>query len=140
MFSVYLLVSGHNAPGGGFIGGLVASAGFVLVWATGGAADVRRVLPWRGPAILALGLLIAQLTAAAGWLFGGSFMEAASIDLHHLPIFGDVHLASPMLFDLGVYLVVVGLVSTVLTTLGAEEPTGEPPLAAASVTTMGERT
>lgn len=121
MFSVFLLVSGHNDPGGGFIGGLVAGAGFVLVWAVGGAADVRRVMPVPGSVILGIGLLLAQLTAVGGWVVKGSFLESAKVDLQ-LPVFGEVHLASPMLFDLGVYVVVVGLVITVLTTLGAEEP------------------
>lgn len=121
VFSVFLLSSGHNAPGGGFIGGLVAGAALVLLWATGGIAEVRAVLPVGPAALLGLGLLTAQGTAAAGWLLDGSLLESRIIDLH-LPVFGELHLATPLLFDLGVYLVVVGLVAMILTTLGAEEP------------------
>jgi multicomponent Na+:H+ antiporter subunit A len=121
VFSLFLLLSGHNAPGGGFIGGLVAGAGLVLLWANGGAAEVRASLPVRPVMLLGAGLLVAQATAAAGWLLGGQVLESRVFDLH-LPVFGDVHLATPLVFDVGVYLVVVGLIGLVLTTLGAEEP------------------
>jgi multicomponent Na+:H+ antiporter subunit A len=125
VFSLFLLLSGHNGPGGGFIGGLVAGAGLVLLWATGGPEELRTILPVPGTWVVGLGLLTAQLTAAAGWVLGGSALQSADFELA-LPVFGDVHLATPMIFDTGVYLVVVGLIATVLTTLGAEEPAAGP--------------
>lgn len=121
VFSLYLLLSGHNAPGGGFVGGLVAGASLVLIYAAGGVEAVRRVVPVRAEATLAVGLLFAQVTAIVPWFFGGQVLESRVFDLH-LPLFGEVHLASPLFFDLGVYLVVVGLVAKALDTLGAEEP------------------
>lgn len=121
VFSLFLLLSGHNAPGGGFIGGLVAGAGLVLLWATGGPQAVRDAVPVRGTWLIGAGLFLAQLVAAAGWLLGGALLQSAHAKLH-LPVFGDVKAATPLLFDLGVYLVVVGLISTVLTTLGAQLP------------------
>jgi multicomponent Na+:H+ antiporter subunit A len=120
VFSVYLLVSGHNQPGGGFVGGLVAGAALVLVFASGGVEQVERTMPVPSTVVLGLGLAFAQVTAAAAWLGGGSILESTVVDLH-LPVFGDVHLATPLFFDIGVYLVVVGLVAVTLRTLGRQE-------------------
>ncbi|HVM19139.1 MAG TPA: MnhB domain-containing protein [Egibacteraceae bacterium] len=120
VFSLWLLASGHNAPGGGFIGGLVASAALVLAYATGGEPQVRRIVPLPSEAILGVGLLMAQGTTMASWLWGGQALESRVFDLH-LPLFGDVHVVTPLFFDIGVYLVVVGLVAKILTTLGAQQ-------------------
>ena len=119
-FSLDQLFSGHNAPGGGFVGGLVAAAAHVLLYASGGVPLLRRALPVAPTVLLGVGLAMAQTTAAAGWLLGGDVLESRVFDLH-LPLFGAVHLASPLFFDIGVDLVVVGLVATILTTLGTRE-------------------
>lgn len=121
VFSLYLLFSGHNQPGGGFVGGLVAGVSLVLVYASGGVDEVRHVLPVRGEVILGVGLLFAQMTAVIPWIFGRQVLQSEIFDLH-LPVFGELHLATPLFFDIGVYLVVVGLAATTLTTLGAQEP------------------
>lgn len=121
VFSLYLLLSGHNAPGGGFVGGLVAGAAVVLLYAAGGVDLMRRVLQIPAEVFLGVGLLFAQVTAIVPWLFGMQVLESRVFDLH-LPVFGEIHLASPLFFDIGVYLVVVGLVAKTLETLGAEEP------------------
>jgi multicomponent Na+:H+ antiporter subunit A len=120
LFSLWLLVTGHNAPGGGFIGGLVAGAALVLAYATGGAAQVRRVVPVPGEIVLGLGLGAAQLTTMAGWIWGSQVLESSLLHLQ-LPVFGEVELVTPLFFDIGVYLVVLGLVTKILTTLGGEE-------------------
>jgi multicomponent Na+:H+ antiporter subunit A len=122
VFSIYLLASGHNQPGGGFVGGLVAGAALVLAFATGGVDQVQRTVPVPSTVILGLGLAFAQLTAAAAWIAGGDLLQSAVVDLH-LPLFGDVHVATPLFFDIGVYLVVLGLVAKILETIGAEERT-----------------
>lgn len=120
-FSLFLLFAGHNDPGGGFIGGLVAGAALVLVYAGDGAGQVERLLPVRPETLLGLGLVLAVATAAAGVLAGGQVLESGYVAVH-LPLFDKVKLASPLVFDAGVYLVVVGVVGMLLTTLGAREP------------------
>ena len=115
--SVYLLVAGHNHPGGGFVGGLVAGAGVTVRYVTGGIDDVRslaRVRPWT---ILGTGLLLASVTATVPLLFGDAPLEAASWEVD-IPLFGHVKLSSVLAFDAGVYLVVVGLVLMVFEAFG----------------------
>jgi multisubunit Na+/H+ antiporter MnhB subunit len=120
LFSIWLLASGHNAPGGGFIGGLVGSAALVLAYATGGPDQVRHVVPVGGEVVLGIGLAMAQLTTMAGWVWGQQLLESHVFHAQ-LPLFGDVEVVTPLFFDIGVYLVVVGLIVKVLTTLGAQE-------------------
>lgn len=121
LFSAFLLFAGHNAPGGGFVGGLVAGVAFVLRYVTGGAAEldsaVRRVRP---EALLGAGVALAAATGAASWLGGGQFLESAKRTFD-LPVLGAINATSALAFDAGVYLVVVGLVLAVLTSLGGEE-------------------
>lgn len=119
LFSLYLLFAGHNAPGGGFIGGLVAAAGFVLVYVSGGSEEVGRAAPIAPPALLGAGLLLAGLVGAAAWLWDGAFLESAALELE-LPFLGMIKAYSVLVFDAGVYLVVVGLTLGVLRSLGAE--------------------
>ncbi len=118
-FSLYLLFSGHNSPGGGFSGGLVAGGGLVLLFAGGGIADVRDVIPVPPQVLLGAGLLLAGVTGVAGQLFEGAFL-ASGYRRIDLPVLGEISLSSVLAFDTGVYLVVVGLVLAVLVTLGAE--------------------
>lgn len=119
LFSVFLLFAGHNAPGGGFVGGLVAGTAFVLRYNDGGVAAVERLAPVAPQGLLGAGLALAVLTGAAGWLGGGEFLESAKLAVE-LPFVGAVKATSSLPFDVGVYLVVVGLVLGVLRTLGAE--------------------
>jgi multicomponent Na+:H+ antiporter subunit A len=126
--SVYLLVAGHNNPGGGFVGGLVAGAGVTARYVTGGIDEVRslgRVRPWT---ILGTGLLVAALTAALPLLFGDEPLDAAKWEID-LPIFGHLKLSSVLAFDFGVYLVVLGLVLMVFEAFGDDygEAGGEAP-------------
>ena len=117
-FSLYLLFAGHNQPGGGFAGGLVAGVAVALAWATDGEAGTRRLVAVRGTALLGIGLLVAVATGFAGFVWGGSFLESAVWDLS-LPIFGDVKVVSAIGFDIGVYLVVVGVATGLIRSLGA---------------------
>jgi len=120
VFSAFLLVAGHNAPGGGFVGGLVAGAAYVLRYATGGPAEVSAAAKVPSPVLLGTGLSLAVLTGAGGWLWGDAFLAGGQAEVR-LPILDTLHMNSTLSFDVGVYLVVVGLVLTVLRTLGAEE-------------------
>ena len=118
-FSLYLLFAGHNAPGGGFVGGLVAGAALVLLYAGRGTGGVRAVLPARPETLLGAGLLLVGLTGLGGFALGGAFLESGYAE-RELPVLGTVSVTSGLAFDAGVYLVVVGLVLAALRTLGGE--------------------
>lgn len=117
--SVYLLVAGHNRPGGGFVGGLVASAGIAVRYITGGIGSVRRLVRLRPWTILGAGVLIATVTAAVPVLAGRPVLDSAKWT-GDLPGLGSVTLSSVLAFDLGVYLVVVGLTLMVFEAFGDE--------------------
>ena len=124
VFSLFLLFAGHNAPGGGFVGGLVAGAALVLRYLDGGSAGVGVTVRLEAPALLGAGLALAGLTGTASLVAGESFLESAKATLE-VPVLGEVHVSSSLPFDVGVYLVVVGVVLMVLRTLGAEGEDGD---------------
>ena len=119
VFSMYLLFAGHNQPGGGFAAGLVAGVTVLLVWAAGGTDTVRRVLPMRSTLLMGLGLLVAALTGFAALLGGLSFLESGYVEFS-LPVVGKAKIVSALFFDIGVYLVVVGLALGLIRALGEE--------------------
>jgi multicomponent Na+:H+ antiporter subunit A len=119
VFSLFMLFAGHNNPGGGFIGGLVAGAALVLRYLAEGSDDLRRLVPVPTATLLGAGLVCASVAGVIGPLSGQGVLSSASLDAT-LPLFGDVHLTTVMLFDTGVYLVVIGVVHGILDTLGAE--------------------
>lgn len=123
LFSVFLLFAGHNAPGGGFVGGLVCGAALVLRFVRGGTTEVRSTVPLPPAVVLGAGVLLANLTALAGYALGGAFFEGGTLDVD-VPLLGHVKTTSALAFDIGVYLVVVGLVLSVLGSLGGEEDRG----------------
>lgn len=119
--SLYLLFSGHNQPGGGFVGGLVAGSAIALCYVAGGIEEVRgltRLRPWT---VLGAGLLLAAGTAVAPLFLGGYLLEPGAATVA-LPVLGDVHLTSALVFDCGVYLLVVGVVLMAFEAFGEEEP------------------
>jgi len=120
LFSLFLLFAGHNAPGGGFVGGLVAGAAFVLRFVQGGTDEVRRTTPLSWAAMVGIGLVVAVTTGAAAWLGGGAFLESAKLAFD-LPLLGTVKTTSALMFDIGVYMVVVGLVVGILLALGQKD-------------------
>lgn len=113
VFAIYLLIRGHDLPGGGFAGGITMSIAIVLQYMAGGTrvAEARlrvRPLPWIG-----IGLLVAVLTGAGAFLFGYPFLSS-SFRYLELPLFGAVPLATALLFDLGVFALVVGATALIL--------------------------
>lgn len=118
LFALFLLVAGHNAPGGGFVSGLVAGTALVLRYVAGGAAEVDRVLTVDEQVLLGAGLLLAFATGVAGWLLGGSFLYGAKATVE-VSLLGTLNVTSALLFDVGVDLVVIGLVLSLLRSLGA---------------------
>jgi len=115
--SVYLLFAGHNQPGGGFVAGLVTGAAIALRYAVGGIEEIRaawRLRPWT---FLGVGLLLSATTAAVPLAVGGAVLEGASAEAD-LPLLGHVKLTSALVFDLGVYLLVIGMVLMVFEAFG----------------------
>jgi len=117
LMSLWLLFAGHNQPGGGFVGGLLAGAAITLRYVAGGIDEVRdhaRFRPWT---ILGAGLLVAVLTAAIPLVFGGHVLEIGFTSLR-LPALGTIAFSSALAFDAGVYLAVIGMVLMVFEAFG----------------------
>ncbi|MEU3455442.1 Na+/H+ antiporter subunit A [Micromonospora sp. NPDC006766] len=130
LFSLFLLVSGHNAPGGGFAGGLVASLALAVRYLAGGRYELAEAVPLGTGTVLGAGLAISVGFGMAGLLTTGEVLQSTQVPLW-LPLVGHFHLVTSLFFDIGVYLIVVGLVLDILRSLGAEvdrhiEAAGEP--------------
>jgi len=115
--SLWLLFAGHNQPGGGFVGGIVAGAAVALRYVSGGLAEVRRLSRGRPWMVLGAGLLISVLTAIVPLLLGGAVLQTGSFTLE-LPVLGSMKVTSALVFDIGVYLVVIGLAMMVFESFG----------------------
>ena len=118
VISVYLLLAGHNAPGGGFAAGMTTGLALVIRYLAGGRYELDEAAPVDAGRLIGGGLAVAALAALLPLAFGGVVLQSAVIDLH-VPLLGDLHLVSSALFDVGVYLVVVGLVLDLLRALGS---------------------
>jgi multicomponent K+:H+ antiporter subunit A len=117
LVSAYLFLRGHNAPGGGFIAGLVTGTAMLLQYVAQGSAWASVRLPWNYTRVIAAGLLIATATGLASWAFGAPFLTS-TFGYVTWPVVGKFELASAMLFDLGIYLAVVGVVMVIISRLG----------------------
>lgn len=118
VFSIYLLFSGHNNPGGGFAAGLVTGLALMVRYLAGGRYELDEAAPVDAGALMGTGLFIATGSGLAPLAFGGAVLQSAIVDLH-LPLLGEVHLVTSLFFDVGVYLVVVGLMLDLLRSLGS---------------------
>ncbi len=116
LFSVYLLLSGHNHPGGGFAGGLVAAAGFCLHALAVDVHAARKTLKLQPSALIGLGLLFALISGIFALFAGLPLMSGLWFTLH-LPIFEEVKVGTPLIFDIGVYLVVIGITLMIIMNL-----------------------
>lgn len=119
VLSIYMLLAGHNSPGGGFAGGLVAGMALVSRYLVGGRSELGATVPFDAGKIVGAGLLLSALTAILPLFFGAPALFSSWVDLH-LGLWGTVPLVTSTLFDIGVYLVVFGLVLDVLRSLGAQ--------------------
>ncbi|MFI7482578.1 Na+/H+ antiporter subunit A [Kocuria sp. M1R5S2] len=117
MVSLYLLVAGHNDPGGGFAGGLMAGLALAVRYLAGGRYELERATPINAGTMLGTGLALAALYAVAPVLAGGSVMQSFTFETD-LPVFGHVKFVTALVFDVAVYLIVVGLVLDILRALG----------------------
>lgn len=116
--SVFLLFAGHNNPGGGFAGGLAAGLALALRYVAGGRYELGEALPLDSGKILGVGLSLVGGTALASLFVGAPVLSSAAFTFT-LPVLGQVKLVTSLFFDVGVYLVVVGMVLDVLRSLGA---------------------
>lgn len=119
-FGVYLFLSGHNQPGGGFIGGLVLATAFVLMFLTFDSETVNKAIPFDFKKISALGVLLAFSSSALPMFFGQPFMSQ-TFSYFDLPIFGKTELATVTLFESGVALTVIGVVVNIITSISEDE-------------------
>ncbi|MFC6651236.1 Na+/H+ antiporter subunit A [Paenibacillus rhizoplanae] len=118
-FSLYLFFAGHNQPGGGFIGALMAAAALVLIAIAFGMEFVEKVLPVDYRKLIAVGISIAFLTGMGSFVFDAPFLTQA-FGYFELPVMGKTELTTAMLFDLGVYLSVIGVTMNIIFTVGRD--------------------
>lgn len=118
VFSVYLLLVGHYGPGGGFSAGLVAGLAFVLRHIAGGGGDLGVGRPVRPPTVVGVGMAVAVLSALLPLAFGLRVLESAKVGVA-LPVLGAVEVQTSLLLEVGVYVLIVGVVLELLRSLGS---------------------
>jgi multicomponent K+:H+ antiporter subunit A len=116
LVSIYFLLRGHYAPGGGFVGGLVMATAVIVQYMINGTIWLEARLRIHPQVLIALGLLAASGAGIGAWLASRSFLTALPLNLY-IPALGDVHLSSVLVFDLGVYILVVGAALLILIAL-----------------------
>ncbi|WP_282007099.1 Na+/H+ antiporter subunit A [Propioniciclava sinopodophylli] len=131
MASLYLLTAGHNLPGGGFAGGLVAGMALVVRYLAAGGRELEEAAPIDAGRVLGAGLFVAAGSALVPWAFGGRILQSYDITLDipalsavatpwgTMNLFGDLKLVSSTVFDVGVYLIVLGMMLDLVRSLGA---------------------
>lgn len=114
LFSFFLLIRGHYSPGGGFVGGLVASIAFVLHSFANGVENTMRIIRYKPLSLIPIGLGMSTVAMLMPLFFGKPVMTSVWLPAQ-VPVFGSV--GTTLLFDMGVYLLVVGVVLTILFTI-----------------------
>lgn len=118
-FAVYLFFSGHNNPGGGFIGGLVLASAFILLFMAFDVDTIEKGIPFDFKMVAASGVFIAVSTGWGAFLFGKPFLSQA-FSYFDIPYFGKTHLATITIFEAGVALAVVGVVVTIILSISED--------------------
>ncbi|WP_246939654.1 Na(+)/H(+) antiporter subunit B [Bacillus pinisoli] len=118
-FSFKLFLAGHNMPGGGFIGGLMTSGAIILMYLTYGIGPINKVFRVPFTILVAIGLSIAVATGIGSFIFGQPFLSHTD-GYFYLPILGKSHLATAVLFDVGVYLTVIGVTMTIILSIAED--------------------
>jgi multicomponent Na+:H+ antiporter subunit B len=118
IFSFFLLLRGHNEPGGGFVGGLVAAAAYALYLIANGIEEAQKLLKAEPIKLIAIGLLLAIISAFISVITGQDFMTGLWAK-NEFPVIGKV--GTPLLFDLGVYFLVFGIVTKIIFSLAEED-------------------
>jgi multicomponent Na+:H+ antiporter subunit A len=118
VYGVYLLLAGHNHPGGGFAAGIVTGIALVVRYLAGGKYELDEAAPIDAGILMGGGLVVATASALVPLLAGGAVLQSAIVDLHLGPL-GDLHLVTSTGFDIGVYLIVVALILDLLRAFGS---------------------
>jgi multicomponent K+:H+ antiporter subunit A len=116
VLAIYLLMRGHNLPGGGFVAGLTMAVAIILQYMGGGTRWAEGRLEIRPLRWIGVGLLFAVATGAGAWLFAHPFLTSHTAHVE-LPLIGELHVPSALVFDLGVFSVVVGATALTLIAL-----------------------
>ncbi|MGH7844311.1 MAG: Na+/H+ antiporter subunit B [Candidatus Binatia bacterium] len=119
LFSIFVLLRGHNEPGGGFVGGLIAAAAFALHAIATDVRTTRRTLRRDPRTLIAIGLIVALGSGIIALFYGLPFMTGFWVTLY-IPLVEELHIGTPLLFDGGVYLVVLGVSLTIIFSLAEE--------------------
>lgn len=121
ILSLWILYRGHNLPGGGFIGGLVGASGFLFYDLSGYGRPLKGFFSLKPFTFLTAGLGSALVSGLPGLLAGNGFLASFWLPGFTLPVLGAVHLGTPLVFDVGVYLTVIGFILLLAGTLAEEE-------------------
>ncbi|WP_210365729.1 Na(+)/H(+) antiporter subunit B [Bacillus sp. REN3] len=120
LFSIHLFFAGHYYPGGGFIGGLMTSGAIVLLLLAFDIKTVKEILPVNYLRMVAVGLMFSVGTGLSSLIVKKPFLTHAFTDVD-LPLLGKTSLHTAVLFDTGVFLVVIGVTMTIIQTIGESE-------------------
>lgn len=118
IFSFFLLLRGHNEPGGGFVGGLVAAAAYALYFIGNGVDEAEKLLKVEPIKLIAIGLFIALISTIPSLFFGKAFMTGVWLKTN-FPVIGKI--GTPLIFDVGVYLLVLGIALKIIFSLAEED-------------------
>jgi multicomponent K+:H+ antiporter subunit A len=116
VFALFLLLRGHNLPGGGFAAGIALAIAFILQYMAGGVRWIEERIELHPVRLMGLGLATATATGAGAWLFTHPFLTS-HVARFHLPLVGEVHVPSAFFFDIGVFVLVVGATALFLIAL-----------------------
>jgi len=119
-FAIYLFFAGHNSPGGGFVGGLVTSGAILLLYMAYGREMVDKLMPINFMALIPTGIIIALLCGAGAFTFDEPFLTHTFGHVT-IPILGKVELATATIFDLGVYLTVLGTTLSIILNIAGDQ-------------------
>lgn len=120
LFSVFLLLRGHDEPGGGFIGGLLGGMCFVMYAIAYDVPTARKMLRIEEHQLIGLGLLLATVAAVVGLVVGDPAFTTYWIASDNVPVIGSLKIGTPLIFDIGVYLLVVGVTIMIVFTIAEE--------------------
>ena len=118
-FSIFILLRGHNEPGGGFVGGLVAAAAFALHAIAYDVEKTRTLLAINPRGLIVLGLFLASSSGMISLFIGEPFLTGQWVKISFGSI-GELDLGTPLFFDIGVYLTVIGVTLTIILSLAEE--------------------
>lgn len=118
IFSFFLLLRGHNEPGGGFVGGLVAASAYALYAIANGVGEAKKLMKVDPLNLIGIGLLIALVSGLLALVWGQDFMTGLWLK-NEVPVIGK--LGTPLLFDVGVYVLVLGIATKIIFPLAEED-------------------